>query len=100
MALGKRGLKIIGAIVAALSFGGLFLRALQKVLAGHGADTYRNYKGALLNYGGVIVAFTAFAVCAAGAIGWAWWEKRRARKLDEFIAASAREADTPDTDSR
>jgi formate hydrogenlyase subunit 3/multisubunit Na+/H+ antiporter MnhD subunit len=86
---GRKPLIIVGATVAGLAIASMLLRALSKVMSGHGIDTYRNYKGALLNYAGAVVTALVFLLCIVVAYGMKWWHHRQERKYEEILRARA-----------
>jgi len=87
-----RNLRLAGIAVTAAVVGSFVLYALRKYLAGEGLDTYRNVKGALMNYAGVVVTAGVFVVCIAAAFVARWWHFRQERKFEEIV--KAREANT------
>lgn len=87
-----RNLRLAGIAVTGVVLGSFVLFALRKYLAGEGLDTYRNVKGALMNYAGVVVTAGVFVVCIAAAFVARWWHYRQERKYEEIV--KAREANT------
>ena len=88
----NRKLLAAGYTVTALAVGAMALRGLSKYLAGDGLETYRNAKGALLNYAGALVTGALLVVCIVGALLGLWWHFRQERRYKEII--KAREANT------
>jgi len=89
MGLRNRKLIIVGVTATLIGFGGFVLFALSKMQAGHGPDTYRNYRGAFLNHNAALVMAGVFALCVAGAYIARWWHHRQERKYEEIIRARA-----------
>ena len=85
-------LKVVGVVVTAIVGGAFVLRALDKVLAGHGFDTNRTAKGVFVTYAGAAVMAGIFVLCVVGAFIARWWHYRQERRYEEII--KAREANT------
>ena len=92
-------LRFAGIAVTAVVAGAFVLHALSKYLAGEGLDTYRNVKGALMNYAGVLVTAGVFMLCAVAAYVARWWHFRQERRFEEIVRARASEANTVDKES-
>ena len=88
----NRKLLAVGYIVTAITVGAMVLRGLSKYLAGDGLETYRNAKGALLNYAGALVTGGVLVVCIVGALLARWWHFRQERRYEDVF--KAREVNT------
>jgi hypothetical protein len=86
MASLKRKLGIVAMTATLVVVGILTLPALGDWLAPYGAETYRTYRGILVNRAAGIVGLAILVLCMAGAGIVAFWHRRRQRKLDEYIA--------------
>ena len=91
---GRRPLTIVGVTIAFFVLGVMMLRALSKVMSGHGLDTYRNYRGALLSYNGAVVAGIALLIGIVVAFGMKWWHERQERKYEAIVRARESAANT------
>ena len=100
----RKPLLVAGKIVTGIVMGSMLLHALLKVMSGNGLETYRNYKGALLNYAGAVVTGVVLVLCVVAAYGMKWWHHRQERRFEEIVrarenAANTAEEKTPRTDS-
>ena len=100
----RKPLIVAGVIVTGTVMATMLLHALGKVMSGNGLETYRNYKGALLNYAGAVVMGVAAVLAIVAAYGMKWWHHRQERRYDEILraredAANTAQAKTTPTDS-
>lgn len=95
-----RKLRVAGIAVSAIAIAAMVLRTLSKYLAGDGIESYRNVKGALLNYASALVTFGVLALCIVAAYVARWWHYRQERRLEEIVRARANATNTVDEKSR
>jgi hypothetical protein len=94
-----RKLRLAGIAVTAIVLGAFVLHALQRYLSGNGIETYRNARGALMNYAGAVVTVGVFVLCMAAALVARWWHHRQERKFEEFLRERAGMPNTADEKS-
>lgn len=61
----RKVLLVVGGTAVALVLLGLFVRALERTLAGHGAELYHGPRGLTFNYVGVLITYLVAAVALA-----------------------------------
>ena len=76
----KKVMLVIGGIGFVLAFTSFFLHVLERVMSGHGLDTYHSAKLVEWNYIGALITCIALAVVFVVIAGYKWRERQQRKR--------------------